>query len=1161
MQVDEIAKHRFESFKLGLPSSTAPVAPKHRHARSHSRNVSISSTASLPTPKCTTTHDVPPTQSLPPPPKRNSHHRRISSVSTRRESAEMMGVSVSDPQISPAEDTGEIDSIRRHALWALEGKRDASYSKVEIPELPAPFDFPTKPSFPPGSGTFMNAAKRDSFKPSSSKDLLGTLVEEEEEEEDSERARAPPTPTTPTTLFMRNLSARPRPPHLSLRPLSLTPDNLPSRNPPSHSLPTPSSPRSSLKLLALAPDATTSNTTVMIRNPAAPSPTPLRSRPVLNIKLSNEATSIVASGSPEDSAIRPPPLRRSSISYKSSSANVTAGLPTPESTPTCTERRFSSYSHSSVSSRGSLSSTTSNNNRISVTEDDFLAASAATRPLSASEQHFLFKSHNALLARITDLERALSFRNNVGGFREGNSRPSSVASAVSAASGTSSRSDEPSGGPLNEMFSLVADLKAERDELKRDVDGWRVRVGDMEKQLGVFGKRVEVERRDAWVARTRVGLLEVERGGLERRMGELQSENERLLKGEEELKQQVARLQEEKEQMAAELRQTRANVHRDIDPLSTPRAFDGPVVTIRPVVAGMKRGLGFTSLDSESSTDVEDGGFLPFGFKLRAVEEEEVDDDAEDVSGLAGYEDEDENDVLLSPSSSFGSVEEFYTRRTVDVPIDSTLALQPAPVIAAPTHIHANRGSMSKTWTFPKVQPTPVSALSAPTHANRASISKTWTFPRGVQPAPVDRSVSDVDRFFGCLEDLDDPASPTSPRYSEYDEEKSKGIFAKGFNCSDATNSLFVLPAGVLASVEGSFGELQDVVEEEETEAETVVEDGEVNNGIKITFTPPQEDRVLAPPLPLTVSPPSPSRKPVPSFAFFDDDEGEEEAATIPFNFGRPRSVTPERPVATMTPLPSVNRRPASPSSIPRPAVAKPASFTLASSPKPSTIGNSNAFVTPPSKRGGTMPSFIPQPSSPSRTNIQTSTPPFSTNASTKPSTTFIRQPSRQPLMPNRNTLKSQHTNADAAPYSPPSHADNAIARPGSDLNSVDLSDHNTPTEETPRPSAASSSSNSPLVPASSSFSSIMSSPLAGRLSFQTLTNYIPSWGMTPPRVPQSDAAGHDSRSVAPPAGTVKRGFVSKQSQLERLKSRLERESLEGRGAVGMRCDEVAVFL
>lgn len=81
--------------------------------------------------------------------KRNSHHRRRSSVSTRHESAEIMGVSVPDLPTSSAEvSASEKDSIRRRALWALEGKQaDASYSKVEIPELSTPeiekkmFDF------------------------------------------------------------------------------------------------------------------------------------------------------------------------------------------------------------------------------------------------------------------------------------------------------------------------------------------------------------------------------------------------------------------------------------------------------------------------------------------------------------------------------------------------------------------------------------------------------------------------------------------------------------------------------------------------------------------------------------------------------------------------------------------------------------------------------------------------------------------------------------------------------------------------------------------------------------------------------------------------------------------------------------------------------------
>ncbi|CAK5273396.1 unnamed protein product, partial [Mycena citricolor] len=276
------------------------------------------------------------------------------------------------------------DSIRRNALWALEGKRDASFAKVEIPELSAPYEFPTKPSFPPGPGTFTTSSKRDSFKPSSSKDALGTLMEEEEEEEDSDKPRAPPTPTTPTTSFTRNLGQRSRAPHL--RPLSLTPDALPSQFLASQALPTPSSPkRASLKALSLAPDASN-------RAGSVPSPTPARPRPVLNIKLE------AASPSHDDTSmsIRQQPVRKSSISYKTSSTSSSVsstGLPTPESTPTCTERRFSGYTHSSISSRSSQGSQGSMaSNRLSVAEDDFLTMNSGNgRPLSVSEQHFLFK--------------------------------------------------------------------------------------------------------------------------------------------------------------------------------------------------------------------------------------------------------------------------------------------------------------------------------------------------------------------------------------------------------------------------------------------------------------------------------------------------------------------------------------------------------------------------------------------------------------------------------------------------------------------------------------------------------------------------------------------------------------------------------------------------
>jgi hypothetical protein len=131
----------------------AQPRPSSFHGRSHSRNSSVTS---APLSISTSTNLVKPTNDMPlqpnPPAKKrpNSHHRRHSSVSTRHESAEMMGVSLPDLPVSASEDNinlGEKDSIRRRALWALEGKPDLAFSKVEIPELPTPdlsektFDF------------------------------------------------------------------------------------------------------------------------------------------------------------------------------------------------------------------------------------------------------------------------------------------------------------------------------------------------------------------------------------------------------------------------------------------------------------------------------------------------------------------------------------------------------------------------------------------------------------------------------------------------------------------------------------------------------------------------------------------------------------------------------------------------------------------------------------------------------------------------------------------------------------------------------------------------------------------------------------------------------------------------------------------------------------
>lgn len=437
-----------------------------------------------------------------------------------------MGISLPDLPPSNAEDNvnlGDKDSIRRRALWALEGKPDLSYPKVEIPELSTPkmekfmsefcmsllrivcccsYHVASKPSFPPGSGLISHLPnKRDSkllSSASSAKDQLHTLMEEEEEEEEegapssvnvSKSAESLPAPVQPPPQPSKPTPIRPRPSYLNLRPLSLTPESLSviaAQNPQSM----PSS-VSGLKSLSLS-SATCVDSSDLSRNHGSNRRSftfPLRAR------LSGDGTTLA----PEDSK----PRRRSSISYKKPSGVTTnyAGLPTPEATPTYQDRHFS-LSESLKSS----------------SEDEFFPPKAMQpRPLSAGEQHFLVKSHNALLTRITDLERALSMRASSG--TSYHRRLSSGVSYSSDQTGTTL------GEPDDEMLQLIADLKAERDEYKRDVDAWRGRVNEMDKKLVMMSKIVETERRDAWIARSKVGLMEIEKAS----MGKALESNEALL--------------------------------------------------------------------------------------------------------------------------------------------------------------------------------------------------------------------------------------------------------------------------------------------------------------------------------------------------------------------------------------------------------------------------------------------------------------------------------------------------------------------------------------------------------------------------------------------------------------------------------------------------------
>lgn len=145
---------QFFTFKMGgaAPPNALHTLPRHSHRRSRSRNSSISSfPLSSSAPSLSFSAPDSPTSSVNPPPTKRpaSHHHRRSSVSTRRESAELMGVSLPELPTAHSDDNvnlGDRDSIRRRALWALEGKPDLAFSKVEIPDITSPdtskpFDF------------------------------------------------------------------------------------------------------------------------------------------------------------------------------------------------------------------------------------------------------------------------------------------------------------------------------------------------------------------------------------------------------------------------------------------------------------------------------------------------------------------------------------------------------------------------------------------------------------------------------------------------------------------------------------------------------------------------------------------------------------------------------------------------------------------------------------------------------------------------------------------------------------------------------------------------------------------------------------------------------------------------------------------------------------
>lgn len=1022
---DVAERMKFESFKLGDANSSNNASINHHHARSRSRNLSVSSISSV----FTSTNSVQPMTdmspvsptfpysappSTPPATKRGSHHRRRSSVSTRHESADMMGVAVADLPLSLSDDNinlGDKDSVRRRALWALEGKSDNNDSfKVEIPDISTPeinkkFDLPSKASFPPSivgsgysSGLNNVAGKRDSFgkhlaSSASAKELLHTLVEEDEEEEDREDEHdysvvaSSPIEMSPAESTVRAVvvtastptpPSRPRPASLNLRPLSLNKENIIGLG----SLPTPSTPtpRGGLRSLTLASSPSPSFSTnqnmnntftstdmknnrrqsLILSSPTpaiAPAIAPPTRRPSLNLDLEDSL------GSPASVSSCDSVKRRASISYRCST-DVAYGqfaLPTPELTPTAERHRSPSPAN---------------------------LASTAERPLSETEQHFLYQAHATFVQRISDLERALAVSR---------SRPVSCASDASSVSlaPSSMQPEEPS----DEMLQLIADLKAERDELIKDIEGWRVRVSDLDKQVGILARRIELERREAWVARERSGLLEIEKRGLEKAFQTKSVEVREALdyckvaRAEcDEVKQECEKLREELQRKQeidddrerlkyalAEERKKRGELEATV--LSA-KSMPAIVADDPPAYSRGKRIPGFLSIDSEA-TDVE--SIEEFQISLKSVEEEHEFSD-EEMNVLTGYENEEDGDVTFQShqGSSVGSFEE----------VSSPIALRTGVPTAPPMFT---------------VDTIPTRAVEATGHARRGSLVEAWTFATGALVSPRE---AEVDKFFGCLEDVDDSDSLEDAARVDIHGDNGRSLFSQSLlEDDDDDYPPFLLPKHIGFEIPEERLALEPVLEEDEDEEldaddDTLEDDfvGEVvEGGIVFKFTPPDDSDLSS-----EVQTPSPSSiKQNPCiFGAFEEDEDE---GIVPFKFPQmtaPSTPPSKPPVVDQSTVAQVDDNSAAvhtpirqsisttPSSIPRsvslrtytPTKYKPERCVI-------TRNSPSAFVTPPTKRGGTIPTFIPQPRA---RDVMPVTPPSAKSVAP----TFVRQPQHGSTVP-----------------------------------------------------------------------------------------------------------------------------------------------------------------
>ncbi|KEP55360.1 hypothetical protein V565_005910 [Rhizoctonia solani 123E] len=706
----------------GLPTVALPLSPtKPANLGDLNRSFSFGGPKPVASPMASPRPTSPPcSQQTTPRPRPSSHHRRRSSVSTRRDSVDMMGfdpAALNTLKTLGENDKDDVSKVRERALLALEGKAPVAkarpvselvpnmgFTKVEIPDWKTPdvertFDWGATVNRPMSVPFSINlntglTSKRDSFgktlvPSTSSKGELAVLVEEEEEEDVSgDKENVPlPHPAVPAPEPVSTPMNSP-----IKRSFTRSPSQSPSR-------PRPAS--LNLKALTMA----SSTAVVSLPTPSAtPSPTP-GARPGMKPLNLGNAT------------------RRQSMIVLSSNSSRNS-LPASRRHSLRSQSRDSGSTHSS---KDSLSTAVSR-----------LPPTPSTMSPTSAVEGFLQKNQEVLISRIDQLEKALA-----SSRRASNMSHSSTASSIA-----------------EEQISLIVELKGERNTLLEELAGWRTRVEDLERQAALYLNKIDSERTETKLARERIQELEKQQSTWE---SDRKAFNDAISRAREDSA--TWRSKYEEALMGECHWQAKA-----LSLESDAKRLEKELAALQTVTPSKK----WSSMSSTSTADVRDESYAVSSesdvFKIRpraasplpnmdiVVEEEEeevyessceepaVDDD--EPRCVEEDEDDVSSDILdevngdLSAYESVDSPTSQYSQHTFPEP-------QP---------------SFNFPGAFPDPAPAPASGRG---HARTGSMIKGWQMPRGpVQGA--NRSLAKPDRFFDQLEKLyatddDEPTTPTNP--------------------------------------------------------------------------------------------------------------------------------------------------------------------------------------------------------------------------------------------------------------------------------------------------------------------------------------------------------------------------------------------------------------